>query len=82
MKKNKLVGLILIIFAVFIFVLFACWIIVLPAIGVTDFISNNITSGYWGIAIFTMFEVSVIVIILIWIGYTPLKIKITKNEKE
>ena len=80
MNKNRLVGLILVIVSLLIFSLFLLWIIILPAIGITEQVSTNITSGYWGIAIFTMLEVVIITIMLFWVGKTPLTAKEQNNE--
>lgn len=80
LNKNKLVGLSLVLISIAIFSVFLLWIIILPATGITDTVSSNITSGYWGIAIFTMLEVVVITIMLFWVGKTPLKRKEENNE--
>ena len=81
LNKNKIVGLSLVLTSVMVFSIFLLWIIILPAIGVTETVSSNITSGYWGIAIFTMIEVVVIAIMLFWVGKTPLKNKDIKDDK-
>ena len=52
-----MIGFSIIIGALLIGALFLVWIVILPLTGVTDFVSNSITSGYWGIAIFTLFEI-------------------------
>ncbi len=79
MNKNKTIGLLIICAGLLIGAIFLIWIIILPAVGVTDIASTSFFSGYWGIAVFTILEVAVVVILLIWIGSTPLR---TKNKIE
>ena len=82
MNKNKMIGFSIIIGALLIGALFLVWIVILPLTGVTDFVSNSITSGYWGIAIFTLFEIVVLISILIWVGSTAFRTKENSNQEE
>ena len=80
MRKNQIVGLLIILSALLIAGIFISWIVILPLAGVTELVSKSITSGYWGIAVFTIVELLIVVLILIWIGSTALKP--TNEEKE
>jgi len=73
MSINKIISLLFILSGVAFGIFFLLWIIILPILDITEIASRNILSGYWGIAVFTILEILVVSLILVWVGLNAFK---------